>query len=297
MSSNDWFKDGVDRFYLAHTSNSKRILEEHPETYGDRYFIGIGCYGEPQNPKEKILVPKSKGSKEKVEMALDERTMVYQFNIVDSKKPKKGECKILLGDTVSPQQISNGKHLKNKNTSHGTTATAAAQKVGAASLSCFTFAASAIKFGGAVVGGTLVTVKSAGTAAPVVIPLLAVEVASLTSSGLFCVLWVGWAQDSVRDFKISENHKLFAEAMDKAGKLTIEAMEKEGSLDRYNELVLSQDPKNIAVASALWNKHFVNQFNKKVDERFENGWGKETKFFDAVEKLQTEYLSGASTYR
>jgi hypothetical protein len=297
MSGKDWFKSGVDRFYLAHTANDKRILEQYPQTYGDRYFIGIGCYDEPKDPKTNVLVPASRGSTKMVEMSLDSRSMLYQFNIVESKKPKNGECRILLGDTVSPQQISNGNALENKNTDYGVSSGDAAQKIGAASLSCFTFAASAVKFGGAVVAGTAVTVKTAGAASPFVVPLLATEVASLASSGLFCVLWVNWAKESVHNFKISENQKLFSESMNKASKLTIKAMQEDGSIDTYNELVLSQDPEKIAVASAIWNKKFVKAFNTKVNDEFENGWGSETKFFDAVEKIQTEYLSSAATFK
>ena len=39
MSSSDWFKDGVDRFYLAHLDSKTKIDDAYNYTYGDRFFI------------------------------------------------------------------------------------------------------------------------------------------------------------------------------------------------------------------------------------------------------------------
>lgn len=298
LSSNDWFKNGVDRFYLAKVSSTLKISEDHDATYGDRFFIGIGCYGEDKDPQKLVEVPKEKGSQDTIKIPLNRRTMVYQFNLAEEgEKPKKGQCKILIGDPITPQQISNGADLSNKNTTFGTSAVMTTSKVTVGVLSCFSFVASTVKFAGVVAAGGYATAQTGGVAAPLVIPAIITDAASVASSAMFCGLWVKWAGESVHNFKISENQSLFSNALSKAAKLTAQHMEITGTLKTYNELLLSQDPKNIAVASAIWNRTFIEVFNLQVTDKFENGWGGETKFFDAVTKVKTEYLSAGATYQ
>ena len=56
LSSSDWFKDGVDRFYIAHLESDDLIDERYDATYGDRFFFGVGCYGEPEDPNSDVYV-------------------------------------------------------------------------------------------------------------------------------------------------------------------------------------------------------------------------------------------------
>jgi hypothetical protein len=297
MESNDWFKNGVDRFYLAHSSTGKKILDGYEQKHGEKYFFGIGCFGEDKNPDAVTYVKKKKDASDYIQMPLNKRTMLYQFDIIENdQKPTKGQCKILIGDKVSPQQISNGQDLINKSGNYSISSTEVAQKLAAAGLGCFTFIAAATKYVGTVAAGGYATAQTGGAAAPVMIPLILTETASVASAGLFCALWIGWSKDAVRDFKIGENQKLFGTAMNKASNLAIDAMHKDGSLDVYNELAQSEDPREISVAAAIWNTHFVSAFNEGIYDKFENGWGGETKFFDAVGKVKTEYLSKASTF-
>ena len=45
LSSNDWFKDGVDRFYLAHLETQTKLDFDYDYTTGDHYTFGVGGYG------------------------------------------------------------------------------------------------------------------------------------------------------------------------------------------------------------------------------------------------------------
>ena len=147
MESNDWFKDGVDRFYLAHLSNEKLILEGYPQTQGEKYFFGVGCYGEPADPTSKIKVKKSADSKETIAIPLNKRTMLYQFDLIDKyEEPQKGKCKILLGDRISPRQISNGGKLIAKDTQYGISMIKLGQGISGNALVCCLFVAKALQF-------------------------------------------------------------------------------------------------------------------------------------------------------
>lgn len=297
MESNDWFKDGVDRFYLAHLSNEKLILEGYPQTQGEKYFFGVGCYGEPADPTSKIKVKKSAHSKETIAIPLNKRTMLYQFDLIDRyEEPQKGKCKILLGDRISPRQISNGGKLIAKDTDYGTSKMRLGQVLSANALGCSLFVAKAAKFAATAVAGGFATAKTAGVAAPVVVPVIVLESGELASSGLFCMLWTNLTIETLDKFKIGENQKILSLALAKAADYALHEMELDGAFDNYQQLANSGDPKEIFVAAAIWNKYFIPAFNEKISDQFENGWGGATKFFNAVEKVETEYMSNASTY-
>ena len=82
LSSNDWFKDGVDRFYLAYMDTETRISSGHPEKYGHQFFFGVGCYGESPDPKALLSVPVAPGSRITKQIPLNERTMLHEFPVV-----------------------------------------------------------------------------------------------------------------------------------------------------------------------------------------------------------------------
>lgn len=287
LSSDDWFKDGVDRFYLAHLDSGGLIEPDYDYTYGDRFFFGIGCYGEHEDPEALTEVPARKGSKQKIKIPLNERTKLYQFPISNFDKPEKGLCKILLGSKKTPRQIANGESLRT-----GGDANSVVERVVYASLGCTSMIAAGIKFVGTLLAGGYATAQTGGVAAPVAASAIAIDGAGTISSGLVCAFKVQSSIDAVREYQLKQNHRLLSRALDRATDLTIESLDQSGMLSVYNKLALSGS--NHVLAGAIWNKEFVKTFNKSIDDRFENGWGRGTKFFDAVEKVQTEFSTGVA---
>ena len=57
------------------------------------------------------------------------------------------------------------------------------------------------------------------------------------------------------------------------------------------------NPEKTAVAVGIWNRYFVESFKRDVNGTFENSWGRETKFFDAVTQIQTDLLGSGKTYK
>jgi hypothetical protein len=101
LESDDWFRDGVDRFYFATVSTA--TLQEGTTVgarVGQNMLVGIGCYGEPKDPATLVDVPKDACGQGESRMPLNARTMWHQFPIADdaSKPPQKGQCVQLLGD-------------------------------------------------------------------------------------------------------------------------------------------------------------------------------------------------------
>ena len=215
--------------------------------------------------------------------------MLHHFPITDSESPKKGECKILLGDKFAPQQITDTNDLTT-----GGKKNQVFEKAFGAGLGCFSLAASATKFAATAVAGGYATAQTGGVAAPVVIPALITDGAGVLTSGFYCVLKTRETIDAVSEFQLAENHALFASAMSEASNKTLEKLEQTGEIKTFYKLSASQNPTNLAIASALWNRTLVKVFNKDVNGTFENGWGKESKFFDAVEKVKNRFCFKSS---
>lgn len=291
LSSNDWFKDGVDRFYLAYVDSNETILEGYSETYGQRIFLGLGCYGEPEDPNTLVRVKKSKYSNEVVSIPLKERTMLHQFPVTDSVSPEKGECRVLLGDKRVASKVTDLKSLLS-----GGNKGKVSEKITGAALGCFAAVASSTKLVATALAGGYATAQTAGVAAPAVIPAVAIEASAAITSGFYCVLKTKESFTAVSEFQLAENQKLFAWAVENASKVALAKMDARGQTETYNSLADSLSPDKLAVASAIWNKNFVEAFNKNIEASFENGWGKETKFFDAIENIGFEPKSGTTSY-
>ena len=221
--------------------------------------------------------------------------MLHEFPVVfdqSSGRPsQKGQCRILLGDRNEAQQIRNGLDL-----------TAGGDKVGLAlnwfgtGLSCLGMGVTSAKMAATLIAGGYATAATGGAAAPIVIPPLFADGLALTSSTFFCTTKVGNIPGSIRKYQARENQKVLANALSKASDIASkDLIASPQTFARYNQL--RRNASTINVSAAIWNKLFVRVFNKRVHGTFENGWGHGTKFFDAVESIQTEVLTGSTTYR
>lgn len=285
MSSKDWFKNGVDRFYLASLDAGDKIHPAHKEKYGDQFFFGIGCYGEPKDPETLSKVKETANGIDVIAIPLNKRTKLHQFPLYYGEgRPKKpGYCKILLGSEEEPQQISRDGMLKEGGDIGGV----ATVFLGAA-IPCVTSAVlvKTIFLSGAAAGAGAPV--SGGTSIAVLAPLINAQTVALGSSAYFCAINSVGTKNSVTKYQMKENQKLFSKSLDKASEIAISRLKVSGEYDKYKKLQDSFEPSKMSVAAAIWNRYLIESYNEYVDDRFENGWGTETKFFDAVSSIETE---------
>lgn len=98
ISSNDWFRNGVDRFYLATVPS--RVLYPRTQTVrvGQDALIGLGCFGESKKQDEMATVKDTSCSAQSRQIPLNERTRLDDFPLAaDPQNPRAGECVLLLG--------------------------------------------------------------------------------------------------------------------------------------------------------------------------------------------------------
>ena len=100
ISSDDWFRNGVDRFYLATVPSSLLYPKAQTVRVGQDTLIGLGCFGESKKHDESVTI-QDKGCAEKArELPLNERMRLDDFPLAsDPQKPNAGECVVLLGST------------------------------------------------------------------------------------------------------------------------------------------------------------------------------------------------------
>jgi len=292
LSSNDWLKKGVDRFYLAWMQTDSFIAPGHKELYGQQFFFGIGCYGEDKDGFKSVSVRKAPGSTEMITKKLNERSMLHEFDIVPEKSTAKpGQCKVLLGDETVAQQISNLDSM----TSGGKKG-AVGMVYASASFICFGSLVQTTKFIGMAGAGFFASTASAGGATPVVIPPLLVDGVATAAAIVGCGAAIGGSVDGRLNYMKDENKKLFATSLLEASKLASETLKSDKILlARYNQVRRSFS--TIDVAAAIWNPIFVKEFNLNINKTFENGWFSNEKFFNGVRSVQTETLNSGTTAR
>lgn len=293
LSSNDWFKDGVDRFYLAHKAAGSFISANFDVRYGEQFLMGIGCYGEPQDPEAYVEVPVDTLGSVMTTKKLNERKFLHEFPVVyNTELPQKGQCKILLGDPYEARQIINGAELAEGGSMGGLM-----MGYMGAGLSCSMFVLATGKLVATAIAGGYATAQTGGALGPIVIPPLLLHGAAVGSSAYFCGVRTGHAIRGFTAFQVKENHKVLANAMNEASRLANKKIVDAGFSETYDGLVETLNPEKTAVAAGIWNRYFVESFNKDVNGTFENGWGRETKFFDAVTQIQTDLLGSGKTYK
>ncbi|MCA2960026.1 MAG: hypothetical protein IOD12_07225 [Silvanigrellales bacterium] len=100
LESDDWLRDGVDRFYLAVAPQGISMEGATSDAQvGQEMLFGIGCFGEPKERNALVDVPPDACGNGPTKLPLNERHFVHQFPMAsDPSKPKKGECVVLMGD-------------------------------------------------------------------------------------------------------------------------------------------------------------------------------------------------------
>ncbi|MEI8027833.1 MAG: hypothetical protein WCI18_15900 [Pseudomonadota bacterium] len=292
LSSNDWFKTGVDRFYLAWIKTDAFISPSHQELFGQQFFLGVGCYGEEKDGSKEVSVRNAPHSDVYITKKLNERVMLHEFDIVPkSSTPKPGQCKILLGDVDTAQQISNVKSM-----TAGGKAGAAALVFGSSGFVCMGSLLQTVKFVGLAGAAMFSTSATAGAAAPFAVPPLLGDGVATGASLVGCGAAAVGATNTRLNYMTSENKKLFASSLLEASELANTTLKADKILfSRYNSL--RRAFATMDVAAAIWNPIFVREFNHKVNQSFENGWFTSEKFFDAVRSIQTETLNSFNTVR
>ena len=292
LSSNDWLKEGVDRFYLAWVKTDAFIAPGQQELYGQQFFFGVGCYGEAQDGSKVISVRTAPGSHGYVTKKLHERVMLHEFDIVaKGATAKPGQCKILLGNVDTAQQISNLGSM-----TAGGDKGAVGLVFGSSGFVCIGSVLQTAKFVGLASASFFSSTSTAGGAAPVVIPPLLSDGITTGASLVGCGAALVGSSNSRLNYMKEENKKLFATSLLEASALANQSLKADKILySRYS--VLRRAFATVDVAAAIWNPIFVREFNLKVNRNFENGWFSNEKFFDAVRSIQTETLNSAATVR
>jgi len=289
LNGNDWFKNGVDRFYLAYINSDIRMLRNGPETYGQQFFFGVGCYGESKDPHAQVQVKKDPQSSVFVTKKLSEREMLHEFDlVVSTEKPKPGQCKILLGDENDAIQIS---HLKSY---RGGTKAALGVVFTTTGVVCIGSIAQTAKFVGEVMAAAGASVVSKGAAAPALLPPLTLDGINTLGAIAGCGGSLKGSFEVGKNYNRDENKKLFAHAIIKAINLANNDLKNDPK--KYARYVtLRRNLYNVEVAAAIWNPILVRKFNREIHGFFENGWGESQKFFDAVKLIQTDALTTSAT--
>lgn len=98
ISSDDWFRSGVDRFYLATLPVELSSTENPRVRVGQEILVGVGCFGEPKDPATRVNVQTSVCSGKKASLPMNERIRLEDFPMAeDPTKPNPGQCVLLLG--------------------------------------------------------------------------------------------------------------------------------------------------------------------------------------------------------
>jgi hypothetical protein len=100
ISSDDWFRNGVDRFYLATVPSQVRYPKAKTVKVGQDALIGLGCFGESKKHDDLVTLQDKSCAGNERQTPLNERIRLEDFPLApDPQKPNPGECVVLLGPT------------------------------------------------------------------------------------------------------------------------------------------------------------------------------------------------------
>ncbi|MBM3381359.1 MAG: hypothetical protein FJY29_02855 [Betaproteobacteria bacterium] len=106
ISSDDWFRKGVDRFYLATVPSSRLHQGASTVKVGQDLLVGVGCFGEAKEPATLAPVMQQSCSSGKGKLPLNERIRLQDFLMAaNPEKPQPGECVLLLGPKEVVQRV------------------------------------------------------------------------------------------------------------------------------------------------------------------------------------------------
>lgn len=122
ISSDDWFRNGVDRLYLATVPTGLAMRESRSVVVGQDVLVGVGCFGEPKDPRTPVAVTAPSCAGRKAKIPMNERIRLDDFPMADDpRNPKAGQCVLLLG----PSELIKTIQLKPESLVEGPVATAA----------------------------------------------------------------------------------------------------------------------------------------------------------------------------
>ncbi len=98
IRSDDWFRSGVDRFYLATLPTNLKTTDNPSLRIGQEILVGVGCFGEPRDPATRVTVQDASCPSKTAKLPMNERIRLQDFPMAqDPARPNAGECVLLLG--------------------------------------------------------------------------------------------------------------------------------------------------------------------------------------------------------
>lgn len=319
IGSNDWFRRGVDRFYLATVPTT--VLQQSSQSIkvGQDLLVGVGCFGEPKDPASLVTTSEQTCSSKKAKIPLNERIRLHDFPMaVDPANPKSGECVQLLG---ASEVI---KHIQEKPEEFAQGSIADAALSGAiATNACGLSLALGQSFylQKSVLKGEILTSKDAllfarklltylgennlvpalySSEHPVYAlkPLEAVQGKTPEQLSSLDKIVVGQAVLPCSEFKksiwdlfgnASQNNlrKVFFRAMAEADRKTAQRLRQSKF---FSEFASAVQKGNLHMAAGIYNPIFAYEFNRNVEASAAQGWGGfgAQKFFDEIRLINKD---------
>ncbi|NBX16489.1 MAG: hypothetical protein EBR09_03895 [Proteobacteria bacterium] len=322
IRSDDWFRSGVDRFYLATVPVPYRSAE-NPRVYiGQEILVGVGCFGEPRNPAAQVTIPDEKCASKTSKVALNERIRLQDFPMAaNPSRPSAGECVLLLGPEELVK-IAKSQPEKLNAPAASAAAVTAAVATNACGLSlalgtAFFVQKSAVS--GAIAGDkegvayarkmlnyfgennlipsflnnehpvyALKTNESLQGKSPEELQKL--EKILVGQAVLPCSVYEKSVWELLGAANRNDVRKVFFAAMAEADRRTSLRV-RQGMF--FGEFSNALQKGQLRSAAAIYNPIFAYEFNRNVDARASQGWGGfgVQKFFDEIRKINSELAS------
>lgn len=322
IRSDDWFRQGVDRFYLATVPSNIPLPENSSVKVGQDILVGLGCFGEPKDPSTPVTVSSSECQSKKARIPMNERLRLQDFPMAPNPtQPKPGECVLLLG----PSEVVKTLQSKPEVFTQGalsTTAISMAIATNACGLSLalgssyylqksalvgqITDDKSSVNFARKMLNyfgeNNLVTalysnehpvyaIKSneslQGKTPEEIAKMdkLVVGQAVLPCSQFSKSIWELLGIANKNDVR-----KVFFNAMAEADRLTAQRV-RQGAY--FSEFAGAVQKGQLRVAAGIYNPIFAYEFNRNVDAKASQGWGGfgVQKFFDEIRQINKELLA------
>lgn len=322
ISSDDWFRTGVDRFYLATVPTSIRYPNAQTVKLGQDVIVGLGCFGESKKPDEPIAISDTSCASGSRTVALNERTRLDEFKMAaDPERPAAGECVLLLG----PNELVDGLQRTPERFLHGMLDTAginAATATNACGLSLalgqsyflqkvssgqqVTSSADAVEFARKLLMyfGENNLVPAMYTGSHPVYALKANESLQGKSPEQLAdldklvvgqaVLPCGEYEKSIWDLlglgQSKEVRKVLFRALAEADRRTAQRVRQS---QFFAEFATALHRGDLRTAAGIYNPIFAYEFNRNVDATASQGWGGfgAQKFFDEIRIISKELSS------
>lgn len=319
ISSDDWFRQGVDRFYLATIPTGLKLPDSRSVNVGQDILVGVGCFGEPKDPATPVEIDALSCAGKKAKIPLNERIRLQDFPMAaNPAKPTPGQCVLLLGPSELVQTLQT-KPEKLLDSGVNTAAISAAIATNACGLSMALGSSFFVQR--AAISGTIVSEKDSISFArrmlmyfgennlvpglysnehPVYALKATESLQGKTPAELAKLekLVVGQAVLPCNEFSksiwdvlgIANNkdvRKVFFKAMAEADRRAAQRV-RQGAY--FAEFAEALQKGNLRAAAGIYNPIFAFEFNRNVDAKASQGWGGfgNQKFFDEIRAINQE---------